>query len=421
MNIWTLAILTGISFQILLETWAEVLNFRHTGREIPAPFRGVYDPARYGAAKAYLHAKTRLGWTVRGLGVAALLLFWFGAGFDHLDMALRKPQLGPVSCGLLYVGALLLALSIGALPFDLYRTFGIEARFGFNRTDLRTFFTDRLKSAFLLVILGGPLLAGVLYFFEYFGVRAWLWAWVAAGCFTLCVQFVAPVWLLPLFNRFAPLESGPLRSAILEYAKRIGFALNNIVVMDGSRRSSKSNAFFTGLGKNRRIVLFDTLITRHGVSELVAVLAHEMGHYRMRHVAVRMVTGIVHTGVLLFLLGIVISDSRLFEAFYMTHESTYAGLVFFSILFGPVNFFAGIAIHWISRRQEYAADRFAARTTGDSRSLIGALKRLSVDNLSHLEPHEFYVALNYSHPPVLSRIQALERMGTSELEQAGRV
>ncbi len=354
MNIWTLLILAGISFQILLETWAQVLNSRHTGREIPAPFRGVYDPERYEAAQAYLRAKTRLGWTVRGLGFAALLLFWFGAGFDHLDMALRGLELGPVFCGLLYVGALLLALSIGSLPFDLYRTFGIEARFGFNRTDLRTFFTDRLKSAFLLVILGGPLLAGILYFFECFGPRAWLWAWAATACFTLCVQFVAPVWLLPLFNRFTPLESGPLRSAILEYAKRIGFALSNIVVMDGSRRSSRSNAFFTGLGKNRRIVLFDTLIARHGISELVAVLAHEMGHYRMRHVAVRMAA---ESSTPAFSCSSGHRDFRFktFEAFYMTHESTYAGLVFFDPVWAGQFFYRHR--HELMSRRQYAADR----------------------------------------------------------------
>jgi len=180
-------------------------------------------------------------------------------------------------------------------------------------------------------------------------------------------------------------------------------------------------AVFTGSGKNRRILLFDTRIARRGISEPVAVLAHEMGHYRMRHTLVRMVTGIGHAGVLLILLVVKISDLRLFEAFYMTHESTYAGLVFFSILSGQVNFFIGVAMNWMSRRQEYAADYFAARTTGDSKSLTGALKKLSVDNLSHLEPHEFYVAPNYSHPPVPSRVQPLERVETSELEQAGCV
>lgn len=421
MNIWTVVILAAAVFQISLETWAEVLNLRHLSGKIPGPFQGVYDPARYEASQAYLRANTHLEWTARGLGFAALLAFWFGSGFDFIDLLLRRLQWGPVACGLLYVGLLALAMSILSLPFDLYRTFGIEERFGFNKTDLRTFFTDRIKGALLSVILGGPLLAGVLYFFEYFGPWAWLWAWTAVGCFTMFVQFVAPTWILPLFNRFEPLEPGPLKSAILEYARRIGFELKNVVIMDGSRRSSKSNAFFTGFGKNRRIVLFDTLIARHGISELTAILAHEMGHYKMRHIAVRMLMGIAHAGALLFLLGFVISDSGLFDAFYMTHASTYAGLVFFSILLGPVDFLLGIVMHWISRRHEYEADGFAARTTGESRSLIEALKKLSVDNLSNLLPHRFYVALNYSHPPVLSRIRALEKMETSELEQAGRV
>jgi STE24 endopeptidase len=219
---------------------------------------------------------------------------------------------------------------------------------------------------------------------------------------------VAPTWILPLFNKFTPLEDGALKNAILSYAARIRFPLENVFVMDGSKRSSKSNAFFTGFGKRKRIVLFDTLIKRHTPAELLSVLAHELGHYQKKHVLQVMVLGVLQTGLMLYLLSFFISYRGLFDAFYVIDKSVYAGLIFFSMLFAPVSFFIGIFVQMRSRRNELAADRFAAETTHDPQAMTNALKKLSVDNLSNLLPHPLYVFLNYSHPPVLQRINALQ-------------
>jgi STE24 endopeptidase len=274
---------------------------------------------------------------------------------------------------------------------------------------------DLVKGLLLSVLLGGPLLAGILAFFVYAGTNAWWYCWVAVTLYMLGVQFIAPTWIMPLFNKFTPLETGELKSAILSYAGSINFPIENVYVMDGSRRSSKSNAFFTGFGKHRRIVLFDTLIKRHTTGELLAVLAHEMGHYKKKHILQNMVLGILQMGIMLYLLSIFISYQGLFDAFYMPQQSVYAGLIFFTMLYSPLSFFIGIFMQMLSRKNETQADRFSAETTQDPQSMVTALKKLSVDNLTNLMPHPLYVFLNYSHPPVLQRISALhEKMAVSD-------
>jgi STE24 endopeptidase len=216
---------------------------------------------------------------------------------------------------------------------------------------------------------------------------------------------------MPLFNKFTPLESGELKSAILSYANSIKFPLENVYVMDGSRRSSKSNAFFTGFGKHKRIALFDTLIKQHTTNELLAVLAHEMGHYKKKHIMLSIILGILQTGLMLFLLSFFISYQGLFDAFYMDYTSVYAGLIFFAMLYSPLDFFIGMLMQMFSRRNETQADRFAVETTGDPQAMADALKKLSAHNLTNLTPHPFYVFLNYSHPPVLQRINDISRVG----------
>jgi STE24 endopeptidase len=235
----------------------------------------------------------------------------------------------------------------------------------------------------------------------------------------LVVQYIAPTWIMPLFNKFKPLEEGELKSAILSCAKSIQFPLKNVYTMDGSKRSRKSNAFFTGFGKNKRIVLFDTLIQQHTVPELVAVLAHEMGHYKKKHILQGMLLGILQTGLMFFLLSFMISHQGLFEAFYMNHISVYAGLIFFGMLFAPLDFFIGILMQIRSRSNEYQADRFAVAATRNPGAMIDALKKLSVHNLSNLLPHPFYVFLNYSHPPVLKRIEAIQKIEINHLISTG--
>jgi STE24 endopeptidase len=264
------------------------------------------------------------------------------------------------------------------------------------------------KGILLAILLGGPLLAGVLLFFEYAGANAWWYCWIAVTLFMLGVQFIAPTWIMPLFNKFSPLEDDELKSSILSYAGSINFPIENVYVMDGSRRSSKSNAFFTGFGKNRRIVLFDTLIKQHTTGELLAVLAHEMGHYKKKHILQSLIIGVIQMGIMLYLLSLFISYQGLFDAFYMPQKSVYAGLIFFGLLFSPLGFFIGIFMQMLSRKNEFAADRFSVETTLDPESMADALKKLSINNLSNLLPHPLYVFLNYSHPPVLQRIQAIQ-------------
>jgi STE24 endopeptidase len=226
----------------------------------------------------------------------------------------------------------------------------------------------------------------------------------------LVMQYIAPTWIMPLFNRFEPLDDESLKQAILDYAASIHFPLQNVFIMDGSKRSAKSNAFFTGFGRHKRIVLFDTLVQNHRIEELVAVLGHEMGHYKKHHILYGMIINILQTGLMFFLLSLCISMPGLFEAFQMPHISVYAGIIFFGLLYAPIDFFTGLLGMMVSRRNEFSADRFAVRTTGSGSALIKALKTLSVNHLSNLTPHPFYVFLNYSHPPVMARIRAIRAL-----------
>jgi STE24 endopeptidase len=407
MNFIAIIILCTIGVDFILNLAADGLNLKHLRNELPRAFEGVYDPERYRKSQQYLKANTKFGWITSTFNLGLILVFWFAGGFPLLDKWLRAFELGPVLSGLIYVGGLMLLKVVLALPFSVYATFVIEERFGFNKTTQSTYVLDLLKGLMLALLLGTPLLAAILAFFQYAGPYAWWYCWIGITLYMLVVQFVAPTWIMPLFNKFTPLEEGELKSAILAYANAINFPLQNVYQMDGSRRSSKSNAFFTGFGKHRRIVLFDTLIQQHTTNELVAVLAHEMGHYKKKHIRQTLILGILQTGLMLFLLSHFIAYPGLFEAFYMPQQSVYAGMLFFAMLYTPIDFFAGILMQILSRKNETAADRFAAETTKDPGSMVAALKKLSVDNLSNLTPHPFYVFLNYSHPPVLQRIQSL--------------
>jgi STE24 endopeptidase len=411
MNIIAAIILAAICIDFMLNAWADFLNLKTLQPEVPEEFKEVYKPDQYRKSQEYLHVNTRFGWFSGTVNLALILIFWFAKGFPWLDQWVRSWNLNPILSGLIFIGILGLAKAIVSLPFSIYATFVIEERFGFNKTTWSTLVLDIVKGLLLAILLGTPLLAGVLAFFEYAGGLAWLYCWIAITIYMLAVQFIAPTWIMPLFNKFSPLEDGELRSAIVGYAESIKFPLQNVFVMDGSRRSSKSNAFFTGFGKHKRIALFDTLIKQHTSKELLAVLAHEMGHYKKRHILKGIILGILQTGLMLFLLSLFISYRGLFDAFYMNHISVYGGLIFFAMLYSPLDFFMGMIMQIVSRKNETAADRFAAETTGDPGSMVDALKKLSANNLTNLTPHPFYVFLNYSHPPVLQRIQDLNRAG----------
>lgn len=409
MNIIALIVLVTIVFDLILKGLADYLNLKMLRPDLPEPFQNVYNPEQYRKSQEYLRVNTRFGWIIATFNVVLILTFWFGKGFPWLDQWVRSWNFGPIASGLIYIGILALLKAILAIPFSIYDTFVIEERFGFNKTTWSTFVLDLFKGLVLAILLGTPLLAGVLAFFEYAGANGWWYCWIAVTLYMLVVQFIAPTWIMPLFNKFTPLEAGELRSAILSYARSIKFPLENVYVMDGSRRSSKSNAFFTGFGKHKRIALFDTLINQHSVKELVAVLAHEMGHFKKKHILLSIILGILQMGLMLFLLSVFISYQGLFDAFYMQHMSVYAGLIFFAMLYSPLDFFIGLLMQLVSRKNETEADRFAVKTTNDSQSMIDALKKLSAHNLTNLTPHPFYVFLNYSHPPVLERIEAISK------------
>ncbi|MBN1561160.1 M48 family metallopeptidase [candidate division KSB1 bacterium] len=409
MNIYGVIILGTILFEFLLSRIADALNLSNITTTVPE-FKGFYDDEKYRRSQEYLRANTRLGFIIATVDVAVLLLFWFTGGFNWLDNVVRSLDLAMILTGLLYMAILLVARSLISLPFSIYDTFVLEERFSFNKTTVKTFILDRLKGLILGVVIGGPLMAGVLAIFQYLGSSAWLVGWGVVTVISLILSYVAPIWIMPLFNKFEPLEEGELKSSIMNYADSVDYALAGIFKMDGSKRSAKSNAFFTGFGKNKRIALFDTLIAQHTVREMVAILAHEIGHYKKKHVIRRLLAGILHSGVMFYLLSIFISHQGLFDAFYMEHMSIYAGFIFFGMLYSPIELLLSIASSWLSRRHEYQADRFACETTHDSDAMILALKKLSVNNLSNLTPHPFYAFLNYSHPPVLQRIAAMREL-----------
>jgi len=331
-----------------------------------------------------------------------------------LDAWLGRQDLPVLTEGLIYIGTMLFIHYLITLPFSIYHIFGIEARFSFNRTRPKTFMTDQIKTIALAMVIGAPLLAVVLTLFNDIGPRAWLPCWFTVAIYLVILQFIAPRFILPLFNRYEPLPDGPLRRAIVNYAQKISFSLRHIFVIDGSRRSTKSNAFFTGWGANKRIALFDTLIKQLSPHELVSVLAHEMGHYKKGHIIVGMAITLLQTAGLLFLFSLLLDYKPLYEAFGVSQPSVHAGLVFFAILLSPLSLVTGVAGRWLSRRNEYQADRFAVATAPQPEALTQALVKLTVQNMGNLHPHPLYVALHYSHPPVLKRIEAIEAAGQSD-------
>ena len=409
MNVFGIVILISLLLEFILELTGNLLNLRSLKLEVPAVLQDVYKPEEYRKSQEYLRVKTKFGILSSSFNLAVLLAFWFLRGFNRLDVVVRSWNLNQIESGLLYIGILVLAYSLLELPFSIYGTFVIEQRFGFNKTTGRLFVTDMVKNLLLGAVFGGALLAGVLAFFQYAGNYAWLYCWAGVVIFSLAVQFLAPTLIMPLFNKFTPMETGELREAILKYADSVNFPLKNVFVMDGSKRSAKLNAFFTGFGRNKRIALFDTLVAQYSIPEIVGVLAHEVGHYKKKHVLQGMTISIVQTGVIFFILSLFIKSPGLYKAFYMENISIYSGLLFFILLYTPLQLVLSIVFQVVSRKNEYEADLFAAETIDKPQTMITALKKLSSKNLSNLTPHPFYVFLNYSHPPLLERITAIQK------------
>jgi STE24 endopeptidase len=409
MNPFFFIILFALLIEYIIGVVAHLLNLKSLRSEPSPALEGVYKPEDYRKSQEYVRTNTRFAFVTNTFNLAVLLSFWFAGGFNYLDQIVRSWGFVPIVNGLFYIGILLIGYSLLTLPFSIYHTFVIEEKFGFNKTTPRTFLVDRTKGIGLAVLLGAPLLAGILALFEYAGYHAWLYCWIAFTGFSLIWQYVAPTWIMPLFNKFTPLEPGELKEAILNYARSVDFPVKNVFVMDGSRRSSKSNAFFTGFGRNKRIALFDTLIKKHTVPEIIAVLAHEIGHHKKKHILQGTIINILHAGLLFFVLSIFLDSPGLYDAFYMEQQSIYSGILFFGLLYTPLEMVLSVMINALSRKNEYEADRFAAETIQHPQYLIEALKKLYAGNLSNLMPHPFYVFLNYSHPPLLKRLHAILR------------
>jgi STE24 endopeptidase len=401
----------------MLDFAASLLNLKALDPKLPEEFKGVYDEDKYAKSQEYTRVSERYGIITSIYSLTLLLVFWFMGGFGWLDETLRSMGWSETVTGLAFVGALMLGSNLMNLPFQIYDTFVIEEKFGFNKTTPKTFIVDQIKGLILGVIIGAPLLALVLWIFGSVQ-HAWLWAWIAVTAFQLIMMYLAPTFILPLFNKFEPMEDGELKSRIQEMAKQCEFPLTEIHVMDGSKRSTKSNAFFTGFGKRKKIALFDTLIANHGTDELLGVLAHEIGHFKKKHIIQRLIFSIIQMAAIFFLLGLVTDASspfarELFDAFGVEHISTYAGLVFFMLLFSPISRLLAILGNWNSRKHEFEADAYAAEAQGTPEHLIKGLKKLAADNLANLTPHPFPVFLNYSHPPMLIRIKALRNLEKS--------
>jgi STE24 endopeptidase len=405
-NAYALVILVALITEYLLNLAADLLNLKALDPELPGEFSDVYDAERYRRSQEYTRVRTRFGLISGTFHLVVLLVFWFAGGFPWLDGIVRRFALPPIVSGLLFVGVLGVGSALLSLPFRWFSTFVIEERFGFNKTTPRVFLSDTVKGLLLAVVLGGPFLAAVLWFFQAAGSLAWVWCWVAAAVFLVFVQFIAPTWIFPLFNDFEPLGEGELRESILKYAHKVAFPVNDVFVIDGSRRTTKANAFFTGFGRRKRVALFDTLVKTHAPEEIVAIVAHEIGHYKKAHILKGLAISLVHWGIVFFLLSIFLKSAGLFEAFYVQEKSVYAGLVFFGILFSPIELVLSFFVQAFSRKNEFEADAYA-RKTASGAALVGGLKRLSAESLSNLTPHPLYVKLNYSHPPLLERIAAL--------------
>lgn len=411
MNNPYLIIILGILISgFILERWLDRLNLSHTTGTLPDELKDVYEDDRYRKSQEYKRLNTKFGFLTSTFSLVVILLMLFLDGFAYVNDLAYELTRHYIFTVLVFFGILMLASDILNTPFTLYDTFVIEEKFGFNKTTPLTFVTDKLKGWVLGAIIGGGILALVIWFYQLTGKNFWIWSWALVSGFMIFMTMFYSNLIVPLFNKQTPLEEGELRTAIEDFSTKTGFVLKNIFVIDGSRRSTKANAYFTGLGSRKRIVLYDTLIKDLNKEEIIAVLAHEIGHYKKKHTLSSTLLGIIQTGLTLFLFSLFLNNPGLSSALGVQEPNFHISLIAFGILYTPISILLGLFMNIFSRRNEYEADRFAAKNFS-AEPLISGLKKLTSNNLSNLTPHPLYVFFHYSHPPLLQRVRALRQAG----------
>ena len=385
----------------------DYLNAKHFNDELPEDISDVYDQEEYQTSQRYKTENYKFGLISSLISIAATLAFFFLDGFAYVDSYARSVADNNIVITLVFFGCIMLASDFLSTPFSYYQTFVIEEKFGFNKTSIKTFFLDKLKGWLMMIVVGGLLLSAIVWFYETTANNFWLYTWGLVTVFAVFMNLFYARLIVPLFNKQTPLEEGSLRSQIETYANKVGFTLDKIFVIDGSKRSTKANAYFSGFGSEKRVTLYDTLIKELDEDEIVAVLAHEVGHYKKNHIIINLVTSILTTGFTLWLLSLFIDNAILSEALNVSKPSFHIGLIAFGVLYSPLSEITGLAMNYLSRKFEYQADNYA-KTTYSGGPLISALKKLSKNSLSNLTPHAAYVFAHYSHPTLLDRFKNLQ-------------
>lgn len=399
-------IIAILIFDYLLERFLDYLNSTKWSNELPKELEGIYDTEKYKKSQDYEKENHKFSLITSTFSLILILLMLFFKGFAYIDDYVRTFTANPILVALLFFGILMLASDILSTPFAVYHTFVIEEKYGFNKTTVKTFILDKIKGWLLGAIIGGGILSLIIWFYYATTNMFWIYGWISVSAFMIFMSMFYSLLIVPLFNKQTLLEDGELRDSIHDFSHKVGFKLKNIFKIDGSKRSTKANAYFSGLGPKKRIVLFDTLINDLKIKEIVAVLAHEIGHYKKKHTLIGMIISIIQTGLMFFILSLFIDNPALTKALGSDQTSFHLGLITFGILYSPLSFILGLIMNLISRKNEYQADKFV-KDKYEPAELGDALKKLSVKNLSNLTPHPTYVFFHYSHPTLLQRLSRL--------------
>jgi len=399
-------IIAILVINFMVDKYLDYLNSQHFDDEIPKVLNDVYDDKEYYKSQDYKKENFKFSMIISFFSFVLTIAFFFFEGFFFVDQFARSYSDNPIVTALIFFGVIMIGSDLLTSPLSYYKTFVIEEKYGFNKSTKTLFFMDKLKGWFLMIILGGGILALIVWFYQQTGKSFWIYTWVFISVFSVFMTMFYSTLIVPLFNKQTPLQEGELKTQLEKFAQKVGFKLDKIFVIDGSKRSTKANAYFTGFGKKKRIVLYDTLINDLETDEIVAVLAHEVGHYKKNHVIFNMILSLLLTGLTLYIFSFFIDSTLLSNALSVTKPSFHIGLIAFGVLYTPISEVTGLIMNYISRKFEYQADNYAKMNFGET-ALIKSLKKLSKNSLSNLTPHNSYVFMHYSHPTLLQRVQHL--------------